>query len=70
MAWFLTLFVLHFSVAQAEPCSAPEDCGISSAAIPDYSLTDVNPSSPSFGTIISRADHLGEVMVIYFSAAT
>ena len=57
-------------MAQAEPCTQPDDCGIHSAAIPDYTLTDVNPNSPSHGTVISRSDHLGEVMVIYFAAAT
>ena len=70
MAWFLSFFFTFCALAQAEPCTQPEDCGISSAAIPDYSLTDMNPNSPTYGTTISRSDQLGEVMVIYFSSAT
>ena len=70
MPWFLSFFLAFCAVAHAEPCAQPEDCGIGSAAIPDYSLTDVNPNSPTYGTTISRSDHLGEVMVIYFSSAT
>jgi len=72
MPWLFTVMLLFcsLSVAQAEPCTQPEDCGIGSSATPDYTLTDVNPNSPTYGTDVSRADHLGEVTVIYFSAAT
>lgn len=69
MAWFFGVLAL-FMTAQADPCTQPDDCGIYSATIPDYALSDVNPNSPSYGSVISRSDHIGEVMVVYFSAAT
>jgi len=70
MTWIVALSLFLLQPVFAEPCSTPEDCGIASAAIPDFTLTDVNPSSPTFGTERSRADILGRVMVIYFSSAT
>ena len=70
MAWFVSFLLLISTAVQAEPCAQPEDCGIHSALIPDYALRDMNPNSSSHGSTLSRSDHLGEVMVIYFSAAT
>lgn len=67
----LFMLVLTLIVpASAEPCSTPEDCGIAPAAIPDFTLVDVNPNSETFGTERSRSEFLGSVMVIYFSSAT
>jgi len=70
MIWFLAVFLGLISPVNAEPCTVPSDCGIATATIPDFTLTDVNPHSPTFGTELSRADVLGRVMVIYFSSAT
>ena len=70
MIWFFAAFLGLISPANADPCTVPSDCGIATATIPDFTLTDVNPNSPTFGTELSRGDVLGQVMVIYFSSAT
>ena len=70
MTWIVALSLFLVQPAFAEPCSTPDDCGIAAATIPDFTLSDVNPNSPTFGTELSRSDVLGTVAVIYFSSAT
>jgi len=70
MRWFLLLTLLGFLPAQAEPCGTPEDCGLAATIIPDFTLSDVNPNSPTFGAERSRDEFLGSVLVVYFSQAT
>lgn len=39
-------------------------------ALPDFSLVDVNETSPTFGQEVSASDYLGEVSAWYFGHAT
>ena len=39
-------------------------------AMPDFSLTDVNPASARFGEEISPRDYLGKVSAWYFGHST
>lgn len=38
--------------------------------LPDFSLTDVNPASPTAGRMVSPRQHLGAVSAWYFASAT
>ena len=38
--------------------------------VPDFSLTDVNPNSPSTGLAVSPRQHLGQISAWYFGHAT
>lgn len=38
--------------------------------VPDFALEDVNPTSPSFETLVSPRDRIGQVSVWYFGHAT
>lgn len=42
----------------------------SADALPDFSLPDVNPNSPSFNEQVSPRDHLAKVTAWYFGHAT
>lgn len=70
MLWFLTVLTLFGSPAMAEPCTPAGACGLAVEAIPDFTLTDVNPNSPSFEQEVSRDSLIGEYLIIYFSQAT
>ena len=70
MQLLLLLIMIGFFPAKAENCQTPEDCGIAPQVIPDFTLSDVNPNSPTFGTERSRDEFLGSVVVMYFSQAT
>ena len=70
MRWLLLMMMLWTGTVSAEPCSTPDDCGITPTVIPEFTLVDVNPNSPSFGTERSRDEFLGSVLVVYFSQAT
>jgi hypothetical protein len=54
----------------AEPCTPAGACGLAVETIPDFTLTDVNPNSPSFEREVSRDSLIGEYLIIYFSQAT
>ncbi len=49
---------------------AVKDCGYGDPGAPDFSLEDSNPSSSSFGEVLSLSDFAGRVAVIYFAHAT
>lgn len=40
------------------------------SALADFSLPDVNPTSPTFNASVSPRDHLGKVSAWYFGHAT
>ena len=50
--------------------AAEDECAIEPAVIPDFSLADVNPGSPTYGATLSRGDFLGRVIVIYWAVST
>ncbi len=52
------------------PSLADEGCGLTPEVVPDFSLEDVNPNSPTLGQTLTRDDLLGEVLVIYWASAT
>ena len=70
MHWILTLFILFSGPAFAGSCEAPENCGVESTVIPDFTLTDLNPASATYGQDRSRDEFLGSVLVVYFAQAT
>jgi len=48
-----------------------DESGVPLAGLaPDFSLTDVNPNSPSSGQAASPRQHLGEISAWYFGHAT
>ena len=47
-----------------------EDTSVQAVQMPDFSLPDVNPYSPSLGTIISVRDQMESISGWYFIKAT
>jgi hypothetical protein len=43
---------------------------VTDQSVPDFSLADVNSTSPTFDTMVSPRDHLGAVSAWYFGHAT
>lgn len=43
---------------------------LSPSAMPDFELTDLNPTSPRFGEVVSPRDYLQEVSGWYFTHST
>ncbi len=58
--------------AQSPPStdSTATDCGLVPEVIPDFSLEDVNETSPTVGQTLSRDQLLGQVLVMYWAQAT
>ena len=56
------------------PAPSPETVftvvGTTAAMVPDFSLPDINPLSPSYGSTISPRDLVGQVTGWYFIKAT
>ncbi|MFT5684882.1 MAG: hypothetical protein ACI8RZ_005827 [Myxococcota bacterium] len=52
------------------PAAAPEDCQLSPAAIPAFTLVDENPSSVTYGQEVSTSDLNGAVLVMYWAQAS
>ncbi len=50
-----------------DPVTAP---GPGPGQVPDFSLTDVNPTSTTFDEVVSPRDHLQKVSAWYFGHAT
>lgn len=70
MRWIPWLFLLFAFPTGALACEKPDDCGIEATIIPDFTLEDVNPNSPTFGTERSRDEFLGSFLLVYFAQAT
>lgn len=64
LAVFLGLLSMSPRPAQAS------DCGLSPEIVPDFSLVDANPNSPTQGQTYTRDALLGQVLVIYWAQAT
>lgn len=47
-----------------------DETGTELAAVPDFSLQDVNPNSPRYGEMLSPRDYIGQVAGFYFTHAT
>lgn len=62
------------AVAPAPPGAPPpgtaEECGLQDGEVPDYTLQDVSPGSPTYGQDIARGDFPGKVKVLYFALPT
>lgn len=54
----------------AAGCRKDSMQGPSDGQVPDFSLLDVNSTSPSFDTKVSPRDHVGQVTAWYFGHAT
>lgn len=52
------------------PSDPPADCGQDRPTVPGFTLTDMNPSSDTFGADVSLADSDGQVRVVYWASAT
>jgi hypothetical protein len=52
------------------PAAALEDCQLSPAAIPAFTLVDGNPGSATYGQSISTSELIGPVLVMYWAQAT
>jgi hypothetical protein len=70
MRWIPWFFLLFAFPSMAGPCEPPDDCGVGSTIIPDFSLEDVNSNSSTFGTVRSRDEFLGSFLLVYFAQAT
>lgn len=70
MRWIPWLFLLFAFPSWADPCEKPDDCGVATAVIPDFSLLDVNPNSTTYGTVRNRDEFLGSFLIVYFAQAT
>lgn len=46
------------------------DCGMGDASIPDFTLTDDNTNSPTYGQEHSLSDYSGKVLFIFWMRAT
>ena len=56
--------------APPPPDDPADACAITPAPAPDFSLDDVNPSSPTYGTRVARTAAPGEVTLLYFALAS
>jgi len=53
------------------PAATPAgECGLGAVTVPDFTLQDLCPGSPTYEQQVTLSDHLGEVMVIYWATAT
>ncbi len=75
--WILPLAVLILWPAgcKADPPTPPTPptlapCGLDDPALPDFTLTDVNPASPTYEQEVSLSDHAGKVLLIFWMRAT
>jgi len=66
----VTICALLFTLAASSPAHAQDDCGQDVAQIPDFSLVDQNPNSPTYGQTYTRDALMGQVLVIYWALAT
>ncbi len=63
----LLLAALLASTARADPDATNRpDCGKNDDPLPDFTLTDVNPTSASYGQEIALTDLQGQVVFIMF----
>ena len=60
----------HERGAVQQPGAVASDCGRSVAAVPDFTLVDVNETSPTVGSELSLSSFAGQVVVIYWAHAT
>jgi hypothetical protein len=65
----LILASLSVSCGDDKP-TKPEPSGNPAAVVPDFTLADRNPNSPTFEADISPRNYLGKVSCYYFTAAT
>ena len=56
--------------AAASVASFDANAGEGELTLADFSLEDVNPTSPRFGQSVSPSDYLGQVSAWYFGHAT
>jgi len=66
----LPLLIGLSTPAWAGDCASPEDCGLAETLVPDFTLTDLNSRSATYGREISRDELLGQVLLIYWAQAT
>ncbi len=63
-------FAVALSLLLVGTTAHADDCGLSHEVIPDFTLVDVNPTSPSYNQLVSRDQLLGDVIVMYWAHAT
>ena len=62
--------LLLFAVGCNDDSTAPEQPDPPTGVMPDFSLLDVNPNSPSHDQQVSPRQHLGSISAYYFGLAT
>ena len=74
---FLLAFLGAASMAQDTapvstnpPPGSMEECGLVEAVVPQYTLEDVCPGSPTYGQDVSRPEFPGDVLLLYFALPT
>ena len=77
LRWILPLLALAMWPAGCKadpppPASPPnlEPCGLDDPSIPDFTLEDRNPASPTSGQQVSLSDHSGKVLLIFWMRST
>ena len=59
--------------ADPPPPSLPPElspCGLADSSIPDFTLIDMIPQSPTHNQPVSLVDYSGQVLLIYWMTAT
>ncbi|MBD3335912.1 MAG: hypothetical protein GF355_10390 [Candidatus Eisenbacteria bacterium] len=73
MAWVvpaLTALILALGCGEDSPEAPGESHEAPADAVPDFSLVDVNPSSPKADSAISPRDYREKISAWYFGHAT
>jgi hypothetical protein len=68
----LTLWPAGCKADPPPPMSPPnlEPCGLDDRSIPDFTLQDMNPASPTANEQVALSDFSGKVLLIFWMRAT
>jgi len=68
----LALWPTGCKAEPSPPVSPPnlEPCGLDDASIPDFTLQDMNPASPTANEQVALSDYSGKVLLIFWMRAT
>lgn len=69
-AWIIAAIMIPLLGGCKDDSPADPDGGTPADPMPDFTLQDVNPNSPTFDQGVSPRDHLQEVSAWYFGHST